>query len=328
MGLQKPAPTSSKLSGNTKTTTVIGNKVPTATLSNNDAKKVVIDYSKTKALTAAEFAERQRERREQALADEIAKEQEKQKNSITFFKTPSNEDFEKLMKCYENLPHTLKNIEVHNMRSSYELNLDLDNDDWEELDLEADFEGVAIEAKRDGTVQHFLNLPMQKDFVDAINANTEKLKEKYETLKSRYIGTDEEGKEITIKPFDKEYETEYNNLVDEEREFLFGDGDESIINMFNDAKEDIIEQFTGDNNPKDKEFKNEFKKLKKNLKIEIKLSDPIKVVTSVDYDANGIITKVHRKSINTKLNVTVKYPKKAGGTPKEIFSETFNLLDN
>lgn len=310
------------------------NKIPTATLSNSDTKKVVIDYSKLKAqiaeqqrIDAEKAAEAKRVAEEQALADEIAKEQEKQKNSITFFKTPSNEDFEKLMKCYEKLPHTLKNIEVRNMRSSYELDLDLDNDDWEELDLEAEFEGVAIEAKRDGTVQHFFNLPMQKDFVDAINANTEKLKEKYETLKSRYIGTDEEGKEIIIKPFDKEYETEYNKIVAEEYDFLFGEN--SIMNMFEETlKEQIIEQFTGDNNPKDKEFKNEFKKLKKNLKIEVELSDPIKVVTSIDYDANGIITKVHRKSINTKLKLTVKYPKKSGGTPKEIYSETFNLLDN
>lgn len=327
MGLQKKAPLPSRLSGNAKTNTVIGNKVPTATLSNNDAKKVVIDYSKTKALSAAEIIERQRKTKEQALADEIAKEQEKQKNSITFFKTPSNEDFEKLMICYENLPHTLKNIEVRNMRSSYELDLDLDNDDWEELDLEADFEGVAIEAKRDGSEEIFLNLPMQEDFVNAINANTEKLKEKYETLKSRYVGTDEKGKEITIKPFDKEYEREYNSIVDEEHEFLFGDGDESIINMFNASKDEVIDKLVK-TNPKDKEFKNEFKKLKKNLKIDIKFSDPIEVVTRVNYDANGCVTSVKTKSINTKLKLTLKYPKKAGGTPKEIFSETFNLLDN
>lgn len=324
MGLQKPAPIPSRLSGNTKTTTVIDNKIPTATLSNNDAKKVVIDYSKMKALTAAEIVERQRKSKEQALADEIAKEQEEQKNSITFFKTPSNEDFEKLMKCYENLPHKLKNIEVRNMRSSYEL--DLDDDDFEDIVLDDDFEGVAIKAERDGTVLHFLSLPMQEDFVNAINANTEKLKEKYETLKSRYIGTDEKGEEIIIKPFDKEYETEYNNIVDEEYDFLFGEN--SIINLFNDSKEDILEQFTGDNNPKDKEFKNEFKKLRKNLKIEVKFSDPINVVTRVNYDANGCVTSVKTKSINTKLKLTLKYPKKAGGTPKEIFSETFNLLDN
>ena len=327
MGLQKKAPLPSRLSGNAKTNTVIGNKVPTATLSNNDAKKVVIDYSKTKALSAAEIIERQRKTKEQALADEIAKEQEKQKNSITFFKTPSNEDFEKLMKCYENLPHKLKNIEVRNMRSTYELDLDLDDDDWDELDLDADFEGVSIEAKRDGSEEIFLNLPMQEDFVNAINANTEKLKEKYETLKSRYVGTDEKGKEITIKPFDKEYEREYNSIVDEEHEFLFGDGDESIINMFNASKDEVIDKLVK-TNPKDKEFKNEFKKLKKNLKIEVKFSDPIEVVTRVNRDANGCVTSVKTKSINTKLKLTLKYPKKAGGTPKEIFSETFNLLDN
>lgn len=325
MGLQKKAPLSSKTSGNTKTTTLMDNKIPTATLSNSDVKKVVIDYSKMKALTAAEFAERQRKSREQALVDEIAKEQEELKNGMTFFKTPSNEDFEKLMKCYESLPHTLKNIEVRNMRSSYELNLDLDDEDWEELELDADFEGVAIEAKRDGSEEIFLSLPMQKDFVDAINANTAILKEKYETLKSRYIATDDDGNETTIKPFDEDYQTEYDNIVTEEHEFLFGEN--SIIKMFEDSKQEVIEKLVT-NNAKDKEFKNEFKKLRKYLVLEAELSDPIKVVTSVDYDANGIITKVHRKSINTKLKLTLKYPKKAGGNPKEIESINIDLLGN
>jgi hypothetical protein len=325
MGLQKKAPIPSRLSGNAKTTTVTADKIPTVTLSNDDVKKTVINYTKQKALTAAEIVERQRKLKEQAIVDNVAKEQEELKNSITFFKTPSNEDFEKLMDCYKNLPHTLKNIEVRNMRSSYDLDLDLDNEDWEELELDDDFEGVSIKAERDGNEEIFLNLPMQEDFVKAINANTENLKEKYNTLRSRYIGTDDEGHEIIIKPFDEEYQIEYNNIVTEEHEFLFGEN--SIIDMFNESKEDVIDELVK-KNPKDKEFKNDFKKLKKNLKIEVNFSDPIKVVTSIDYDANGIITKVHRKSINTKMTLTLKYPKKSGGTPKKIYSETFNLLDN
>ena len=275
-------------------------------------------------ILAEQAAEAQRKlKEEQALADNVAKEQEEQKNSITFFKTPSNEDFEKLMKCYEKLPHTLKNIEVKNMRSSIEI--DLDDEDWEELDLDADFEGVTIEPKSGGSTETIISLPMQEDFVKAINANTETLKEKYNTLKSRYITTDEDGHEIIIKPFDKEYEIEYNKIVNEEHEFLFGK--ESIIKMFEESLNDVIDELVK-KNPKDKETKNDFKKLKKNLKIEVDFSDPIKVVTSIDYDANGIITKVHRKSINTKMTLTLKYPKKSGGTPKEIYSETVNLLDN
>jgi hypothetical protein len=324
MGTQTNPRIPSRTSNNKKTTTTIpANKTPTVTLSNDDVKKTVINYTKQKALTAAEFAERQRKLKEQALADKVAKEQEEQKNSITFFKTPSNEDFEKLMDCYKNLPHTLKNIEVKNMRSSIEI--DLDDEDWEELELDADFEGVTIEPKSGGSDKIIISLPMQEDFVKAINANTETLKEKYETLKSRYIGTDENGNEIIIKPFDKDYETEYNKIVTEEHEFLFGEN--SIIDMFNETKEDVIDELVK-KNPKDKEIKNDFKKLKKNLKIEVNFSDPIKVVTSIDYDANGIITKVHRKSINTKMTLTLKYPKKSGGTPKKIYSETFNLLDN
>ncbi len=325
MGLQKKAPIPSRLSGNTKTTTLMDNKIPTATLSNSDIKKVVIDYSKMKALTAAEFAERQRKSREQALVDEIAKEQEELKNGMTFFKTPSNEDFEKLMDCYKKLPHTLKNIEVRNMRSSYELNLDLDDEDWEELELDADFEGVAIEAKRDGSEEIFLSLPMQKDFVDAINANTANLKEKYETLKSRYIATDDDGNETTIKPFDEDYQTEYDNIVTEEHEFLFGEN--SIINMFEDSKQEVIEKLVT-SNAKDKEFKNEFKKLRKHLVLEVEASNPTRVVTSIDRDSNGYIRKVNYKTINTKLKVTLKYPKKSGGDPKKLKSITVNLLDN
>jgi hypothetical protein len=323
MGLQKKTPIPSRLSGNANTTTLMADKIPTVTLSNDDVKKTVINYTKQKALTAAEFAERQRKLKEQAIVDNVAKEQEELKNSITFFKTPSNEDFEKLMDCYKNLPHTLKNIEVKNMRSSIEI--DLDDEDWEDLQLDADFEGVTIEPKSGGSDKIIISLPMQEDFVKAINANTETLKEKYETLKSRYIGTDENGNEIIIKPFDKDYETEYNKIVTEEHEFLFGEN--SIIDMFNESKEDVIDELVK-KNPKDKEIKNDFKKLKKNLKIEVNFSDPIKVVTSIDYDANGIITKVHRKSINTKMTLTLKYPKKSGGTPKKIYSETFNLLDN
>lgn len=284
MGLQKKSPIPSRLSGNTKTTTASAN-----------------------------------------IADKLAniQEQEEPKNDITFFKTPSNEDFEKLMNCYKNLPHTLKNAEVVKMRSSFEI--DLDDEDFEDLDLDADFEGVAIEAKRDGGEEIFLSLPMQEDFVKAINANTANLKEKYETLKSRYIATDDDGNETTIKPFDEDYQTEYDNIVTEEYEFLFGEN--SIINMFEDSKQEVIEKLVT-SNAKDKEFKNEFKKLRKYLVLEAELSDPIKVVTSVDYDANGIITKVHRKSINTKLKLTLKYPKKAGGDPKEIESINIDLLGN
>lgn len=256
-------------------------------------------------------------------ANNVTTEQEEQLNSITFFKTPSNEDFEKLMECYRNLPHKLTNIEVDNMRSSYEI--DLDDEDFEGLDLDADFEGVTIEAERDGTVQHFLSLPMQEDFVKAINANTEILKEKYNTLRSRYIETDDEGNETIIKPFDEEYQMEYNNIVNDEHEFLFGEG--SIIDLFNESKQDVIDMLVI-SNAKDKEFKNDFKKLKKNLKIEVEFSNPMRVVTGIEFDGTGIITKVHEKSINTKLTLTLKYPKKSGGTPKEIYSKTFDLLDN
>lgn len=318
-----------------RNTTTSANKTPTVTLLNpngtfNDS---ILDLDEILAQKQhqAEAAEAQRKLdEEQAIVTEIAKEQEEQKNRMTFFKTPSNEDFEKLMNCYRNLPHTLKNIEVRNMRSSYELNLDLDNEDWEELDLDADFEGVAIEAKRDGSEEIFLSLPMQSDFVDAINANTEALKEKYKTLRSRYIETIEEGNTIiekTIKPFDEEYQIEYDNIVKEEHEFLFGDNENSIINLFNESKYKVIQEFTGEKNPKDKEFKNDFKKLRKYLVLEAELSDPIKVVTSIDYDANGI-TNVHRKSINTKLKLTLSYPKKAGGKPKEIESIEIDLLGN
>lgn len=346
MGTQTNPRLPSRTSNNKKTTTIIpanktntvtlfditktatsANKNPTATLSNDDVKKTVINYTKQKALTSAEFAERQRKLKEQAIVDNVAKEQEELKNSITFFKTPSNEDFEKLMKCYENLPHTLKNIEVRNMRSSYELDLDLDNEDWEELELDDDFEGVSIIAERDGNEEIFLNLPMQKDFVDAINANTETLKEKYNTLRSRYIGTDDEGHEIIIKPFDEEYQTEYNNIVTEEHEFLFGENENSIINLFNKTKKDVIDMLVVDNT-KDKEFKNEFKKLRKHLVIEVNTSNPTRVVTSIDRDSNGYIRKVNYKTINTKLNVTLKYPKKSGGDPKKLKTITVNLLDN
>lgn len=259
------------------------------------------------------------------IADKLAniQEQEEPKNDITFFKTPSNEDFEKLMNCYKNLPHTLKNAEVVKMRSSFEI--DLDDEDFEDLDLDADFEGVAIEAKRDGTVQHFLSLPMQKDFVDAINANTANLKEKYNTLRSRYIETDDEGNETVIKPFDEEYQIEYDNIVKEEHEFLFGD--ESIIKMFEDTLKEVIDELVK-KNPKDKEFKNDFKKLKKNLKLEVEYSDPMRVITGIDFDGSGIITTVHDKSIYTKLTLTLKYPKKSGGDPKKIKTITVNLLDN
>lgn len=318
MGTQTNPRIPSRTSNNKKTTTTIpANKTPTVTLLNpngtfNDS---IFDLDEI-------LAQNQRQAEAEA-AEAQRKMEEEQKNSITFFKTPSNEDFEKLMDCYKNLPHTLKNIEVKNMRSSIEI--DLDDEDWEELELDADFEGVTIEPKSGGSDKIIISLPMQEDFVKAINANTETLKEKYETLKSRYIGTDENGNEIIIKPFDKDYETEYNKIVTEEHEFLFGEN--SIIDMFNGTKEDVIDELVK-KNPKDKEIKNDFKKLKKNLKIEVNFSDPIKVVTSIDYDANGIITKVHRKSINTKMTLTLKYPKKSGGTPKKIYSETFNLLDN
>lgn len=365
MGTQGNPRLPSRTSNNKKTTTTIpanknntvtlfdlrntstsANKIPTVTLLDpngtfNDSildldeilaqKQRQAEEEAAEVRRQAEAAEvRRKLDEEQAIIAEIAKEQEEQKNRMTFFKTPSNEDFEKLMNCYRNLPHTLKNIEVRNMRSSYELNLDLDNEDWEELDLDADFEGVAIEAKRDGSEEIFLSLPMQSDFVDAINANTETLKEKYNTLRSRYIETIEEGNTIiekTIKPFDEEYQIEYDNIVKEEHEFLFGDNENSIINLFNESKYKVIEEFTGKKNPKDKEFKNDFKKLRKYLVLEAELSDPIKVVTSIDYDANGI-TNVHRKSINTKLKLTLSYPKKAGGKPKEIESIEIDLLGN
>jgi hypothetical protein len=336
MGTQTNPRIPSRTSNNKKTTTTIpANKTPTVTLLNpngtfNDSifdLDELLAENKRRAEEEAAEARRQAEAEaaaeaqrkldeEQAIIDEIEKEQEEQKNSITFFKTPSNEDFEKLMDCYKNLPHTLKNIEVRNMRSSYDLDLDLDNEDWEELELDADFEGVAVVAKRDGSEEIFLSLPMQKDFVDAINANTEKLKEKRDNLKAN----------VHKYPAIEDYLAEYDKIVEEEREFLFGEN--SIIDLFEKTKNDIIKEFTGEGSPKDKEFKNDFKKLKKNLKIEVNFSDPIKVVTSIDYDANGIITKVHRKSINTKMTLTLKYPKKSGGTPKKIYSETFNLLDN
>lgn len=324
MGLQKQAPISSRTSNNTKTTTVITDKIPTATLSNDDVKGIIADYSKQKS----QIAEQQRQAdekisEEQALADKISKEQEEQKNSITFFKTPSNEDFEKLMKCYERLPHTLKNIDVAKMRPSYEI--DLDDDELEELGLDADFEGVTIESKSGDIDKIVISLPMQEDFVKAINTNTETLKEKHNTLRSRYVETDDEGNETIIKPFDKEYEAEYKNIVDEEHEFLFGK--ESIIKMFEDSVEEVIDKLVK-KNPKDKELKNDFKKLKKNLKLEVEYSDPILVVTGIEQDANGIITEVHNESIYTKLKVTLKYPKKSGGDPKEITSLKVNLLDN
>lgn len=259
------------------------------------------------------------------IADKLAnmQEQEELNNDITFFKTPSNEDFEKLMNCYKNLPHTLKNDEVVKMRSSFEI--DFDDEDWEDLELDADFEGVTIEPKSGGSTETIISLPMQEDFVKAINANTETLKEKYNTLRSRYISTDDEGHEIIIKPFDEDYETEYNKIVDEEHEFLFGEN--SIIDMFNDSKEEVINELVK-KNPKDKEIKNDFKKLKKNLEIEINPSDSIQVVKRVVRDQNGYITDIIPISIYTKLNVTLKYPKKSGGEPKEIYSKTINLLDN
>ena len=354
MGLQKQSPIPSRLSGNkTTTTTVPANKTDTVTLFdiNGTFNGSIVDLDEIMAenqrrveeqrkleqerleqeriaedqrILAEQAAEAQRKlKEEQALANKIAKEQEEQKNSITFFKTPSNEDFEKLMDCYKNLPHTLKNIEVKNMRSSIEI--DFDDEDWEELELDADFEGVSIIAERDGNEEIFLNLPMQKDFVKAINANTENLKEKYNTLRSRYVGTDDEGNEIIIKPFDEEYQTEYDNIVEEEHEFLFGEN--SIIDLFNETKKDVIKKLVIDN-AKDKEFKNEFKKLKKNLEIEINPSDSIQVVKRVVRDQNGYITDIIPISIYTKLNVTLKYPKKSGGKPKEIYSKTINLLDN
>jgi hypothetical protein len=344
MGIQKDPRLPSRLAGHAKTTTTT-NKTPTVTLfdfngtfsdSSFNLDEIIAENKRRAEEEAAvkqlrleqeRIAEEQRKlEEEQAIVNEIAKKQEERKNSITFFKTPSNEDFAKLMNCYKNLPHKLKNIEVKNMRSSIEI--DLDDEDWEELELDADFEGVTIEPKSGGSTETIISLPMQEDFVKAINANTETLKEKYNTLRSRYIETIEEGNTIiekVIKPFDEEYQIEYDNIVKEEHEFLFGEN--SIIDMFNESKEDVIEELVK-KNPKDKEIKNDFKKLKKNLKLEVEFSDPIKVVTSIDYDANGIITKVHRKSINTKMTLTLKYPKKSGGTPKEIYSETFNLLDS
>lgn len=356
MGLQKKSPIPSRLSGNKKTTTTVpANKTNTVTLFdiNGTFNGSIVDLDEIMAenqrrdeeqrkleqerleqeriaeeqrILAEQAAEAQRKlEEEQSIIDEIEKEQRELEDSMTFFKTPSNEDFEKLMNCYRNLPHTLKNIEVHNMRSSYELNLDLDNEDWDELELDDEFEGVSIKAERDGNEEIFLNLPMQKDFVDAINANTENLKEKYNTLRSRYIGTDDEGHETIIKPFDEEYETEYKNLVDEEHDFLFGEN--SIIKMFEDSKQEVINRLVIDNT-KDKEFKNEFKKLRKHLVIEVTTSNPTRVVTSIDRDSNGYIRKVNYKTINTKLNVTLKYPKKSGGDPKTLKTITVNLLDN
>ncbi len=259
------------------------------------------------------------------IADKLAniQGQEEPKNDITFFKTPSNEDFEKLMDCYKNLPHTLKNAEVVKMRSSYEI--DLDDDELEELGLDADFEGVTIESKSGDIDKIVISLPMQEDFVKAINANTANLKEKYNTLRSRYIETDDEGNETIIKPFDEEYQIEYDNIVTEEHEFLFGEN--SIIDLFNETKKDVIDMLVIDNT-KDKEFKNDFKKLKKNLKLEVEYSDPMRVVTGIDFDGAGIATKVHDKSIYTKITLRLKYPKKSGGKPKEIQSITLNLLGN
>jgi hypothetical protein len=338
MGLQKKAPLPSRLSGNKKTTTTIpANKNNTATLLNpngtfNDSifdLDELLAENKRRAEEEAAEARRQAEAEaaaeaqrkldeEQAIIDEIEKEQRELENSITLFhpSTRYSEDYDRLMDCYRNLPHTLKNIEVRNMRSSYNLDLDLDDEDWEELELDADFEGVAIVAKRDGSEEIFLSLPMQKDFVDAINANTEKLKEKRDNLKAN----------VHKYPKIEDYLAEYDKIIDEEREFLFGKN--SIIDLFNEAKDKVIKELVSKKpNPKDKELKNDFKKLKNNLKLEVEFSDPIKVVTSIDYDENGI-TKVHRKSINTKLTLTLKYPKKSGGTPKKIYSKTFNLLDN
>lgn len=317
MGVQKNTGIPSRMSGKTTTTTMSVN-VPTSTLSNDVVQDKIANYLKHKEAFASKS-----QIVEHVLTNRVEKEQEERKNSITFFKTPSNEDFEKLMECYKNLPHKLKNIEVSNMRSSYKI--DLDDEDFEEMVLDDDFEGVAIEAERDGTVQHFFSLPMQEDFVKAINTNTANLKEKYNTLRSRYVETNDDGKETIIKPFDEEYYTEYDNLVAEEHDFLFGDA--SIINTFNESKQNVINMLVVANT-KDKELKNEFKKLKKNLKIEVKFSDPIRVVTGIDRDINGVITEIHEKSINTKLTLTLKYPKSSDGTPKELFSKTFDLLDN
>lgn len=300
------------------TTTTMSVNVPTATLSNDVVQDKIANYLKHKEAFASKS-----QIVEHVLIKRVEKEQEERKNSITFFKTPSNEDFETLMECYENLPHKLKNIEVSNMRSSYKI--DLDDEDIEEMVLDDDFEGVAIEAEHDGTVQHFFSLPMQEDFVKAINTNTANLKERYNKLRSRYIETDDDGNETIIKPFDEDYYTEYDNIVAEEHDFLFGEN--SIIDTFNKSKQDVIAMLVVANT-KDKELKNEFKKLKKNLKIDVKFSDPIRVVTGIDYDINGVITEVHEKSINTKLTLTLKYPKSSDGTPKELFSETFDLLDN
>lgn len=317
MGVQKDSRIPSRMSGKTTTSTMSVN-VPTSTLSNDAIQGTIANYFKNKeALVSKEQIV------EHVLTNRVEKEQEERKNSITFFKTPSNEDFETLMECCKNLPHKLKNIEVSNMRSSYKI--DLDDEDIEEMVLDDDFEGVAIEAERDGTVQHFFSLPMQEDFVKAINTNTANLKEKYNTLRSRYINTDDDGNETIIKPFDEDYYTEYDNIVAEEHDFLFGEN--SIIDTFNKSKQDVIAMLVVANT-KDKELKNEFKKLKKNLKIEVAFSDPIRVVTGIDYDINGVITEVHKKSINTKLTLTLKYPKSSDGTPKELFSKTFDLLDN
>jgi hypothetical protein len=332
MGIQKDPRLPSRLAGHAKTTTTT-NKTPTVTLfdfngtfsdSSFNLDEIIAENKRILAEQAAEAQRKMEE--EQALADKVAKEQEEQKNSITFFKTPSNEDFAKLMNCYKNLPHKLKNIEVKNMRSSIEI--DLDDEDWDELELDADFEGVTIEPKSGGSTETIISLPMQEDFVKAINANTETLKEKHKTLRSRYIETIEEGNTIiekVIKPFDEEYQIEYDNIVKEEHEFLFGEN--SIIDMFNESKEDVIDELVK-KNPKDKEIKNDFKKLRKYLEIEINPSDSIQVVRRIDRDQNGYITNIDPISIYTKLNVTLKYPKKSGGTPKEIYSKTINLLDN
>lgn len=317
MGVQKNTGIPSRMSGKTTTSTMSVN-VPTSTLSNDAVQGTIANYLKNKESLVSKD-----QIVEHVLTKRVEKEQEERKNSITFFKTPSNEDFETLMECYENLPHKLKNIEVSNMRSSYKI--DLDDEDIEEMVLDDDFEGVAIEAERDGTVQHFFSLPMQEDFVKAINTNTANLKERYNKLRSRYIETDDDGNETIIKPFDEDYYTEYDNIVAEEHDFLFGEN--SIIDTFNKSKQDVIAMLVVANT-KDKELKNEFKKLKKNLKIEVTFSDPIRVVTGIDRDINGVITEVHEKSINTKLTLTLKYPKSSDGTPKELFSETFDLLDN
>lgn len=349
MGLQKKSPIPSRLSGNKKTTTTVpANKTNTVTLFdiNGTFNGSIVDLdeimsenqrrieeqrkleqerleqeriAEEQRILAEQAAEAQRKlEEEQAIIDEIEKEQKELESSITLFhpRNMVSEDYDRLMNCYRNLPHTLKNIEVRNMRSSYNLDLDLDDKDWEELELDADFEGVAIVAKRDGSEEIFLSLPMQKDFVDAINANTEKLKEKRDNLKAN----------VHKYPAIEDYLAEYDKIVEEEREFLFGEN--SIIDLFEKSKNDIIKEFTGEGNPKDKEFKNDFKKLKKNLKIEINPSDSIQVVKRVVRDQNGYITDIIPISIYTKLNVTLKYPKKSGGEPKEIYSKTINLLDN